>query len=165
MSSLKQLTVEDYSEKSIVVRGPETFKYKENLKEMGGKYNANLTGGVGWVFVKSMKKDLLSFIGSNKEPKAVQKDETIERKKTCENNSDLQKQIDNLQKQIDAMYSLIIKISPEAKTIARKSSLEEKKDRKDRKEKKIEKTIERDTKTEYEQEESDEELPTLLKKK
>ena len=48
-----KLFIEDYSEKSIVVRGTETKTYKEGLKNLGGTYNMNLKGQPGWVFPKT----------------------------------------------------------------------------------------------------------------
>lgn len=50
-----ELTIEQYSEKAIVVRG-NTQKFKENLKELGGKWNAGLRGGGGWIFPNSKKQ-------------------------------------------------------------------------------------------------------------
>lgn len=43
------LSIEKYSEKCIVVRG-ETKTYLNELKELGGKWNAGLKGGGGWIF-------------------------------------------------------------------------------------------------------------------
>jgi hypothetical protein len=49
-----QLTIEQYSEKAIVVRG-NTQPYKDALSDLGGKWNANLKGGGGWIFPNSKK--------------------------------------------------------------------------------------------------------------
>ena len=57
MSSIK---VEDYSSKSIVVYG-ETKIYKEQLKELGGKYNGNLSVGPGWVFSNKKKEEIIEW--------------------------------------------------------------------------------------------------------
>lgn len=48
------LITEDYTEKSFVVRGNDTRALKDSLRDLGGKYNANLKGGPGWIF--SLKK-------------------------------------------------------------------------------------------------------------
>ena len=48
------LTIQNYSERSVVVFGEDTKKYKDKLKELGGKYNSNLSIGPGWIF--SIKK-------------------------------------------------------------------------------------------------------------
>ena len=57
MSSIK---VEDYSSKSIVVYG-ETKIYKEKLKELGGKYNGNLSVGPGWIFSNKKKEEIIEW--------------------------------------------------------------------------------------------------------
>ncbi len=63
MSEL-DLTVHEYSEKSIVVRGEDTKLYKEELKDLGGKYNSRLKGGPGWIFSKRYEDKVLSFVCS-----------------------------------------------------------------------------------------------------
>lgn len=55
------ITIQDYSERSIVVFGTDTKKYKDKLKEMGGKYNGNLSVGPGWVFSNKKKDDIQSW--------------------------------------------------------------------------------------------------------
>lgn len=59
------LTFNEYSDKSIVVYG-DTRKYKEDLKKLGGKYNANLKQGPGWIFPKTLEKELNEFINTGK---------------------------------------------------------------------------------------------------
>lgn len=55
--------IEDYSDKSFVVRG-ETKEYKESLKIMGGKWNGRLTDKTNgdkfgaWLFWSDKRKDL-----------------------------------------------------------------------------------------------------------
>jgi hypothetical protein len=64
MSSSKSFTdisLEEYSKLSIVVRG-ETRKYKEDLKKLGGKYNGRLSGEPGWIFSKRQQSDVENFI-------------------------------------------------------------------------------------------------------
>ncbi len=53
--------VEDYSDKAIVVRG-DTKPSATTLKEMGGKWNANLTGGSGWIFPKTKETDVRALL-------------------------------------------------------------------------------------------------------
>ena len=48
------MEISDYSEKSFVVRG-DTKPHKDKLKELGGKWNSNLTDGGGWIFSKKHK--------------------------------------------------------------------------------------------------------------
>lgn len=48
--------IEKYSDRSFVVRG-ETKDIKDDMKALGGKYNRNLEGGVGWIFsLKALDK-------------------------------------------------------------------------------------------------------------
>ena len=61
-SNTNKLFIEDYSEKSIVIRGTETKTYKEGLKNLGGKYNMNLKGQPGWVFPKTKSQSVQIFI-------------------------------------------------------------------------------------------------------
>jgi F0F1-type ATP synthase membrane subunit b/b' len=66
--SKKNIYIENYSEKCIVVRGDDTIKYKDKLKELGGKWNPNLTDEKtdnkfgGWIFSKKKKENLCNFI-------------------------------------------------------------------------------------------------------
>jgi len=56
------LKITDYSDKSIVVLGEGTKKHKDSLKELGGKYNPNLTGGSGWIFSKKATDKVEEFL-------------------------------------------------------------------------------------------------------
>jgi hypothetical protein len=58
--SFTDITIENYSERSFVVRG-DTRAYKESLKKLGGKYNSRLRDGPGWIFPMTLKKDVESF--------------------------------------------------------------------------------------------------------
>jgi hypothetical protein len=60
-TDFSDIKINDYSDKCIAVQG-DTRKYKEDLKQLGGKYNANLKGGPGWVFSKSNEKQVKDFI-------------------------------------------------------------------------------------------------------
>ena len=51
---MSSIIVEQYSEKSIVVRG-NTIPYKEKLLSIGGKWNKMLKGGEGWIFPLTKK--------------------------------------------------------------------------------------------------------------
>ena len=51
---MSSITIEQYSEKAIVVRG-NTVPYKENLLSIGGKWNKMLKGGEGWIFPLTKK--------------------------------------------------------------------------------------------------------------
>lgn len=56
------LTVIDYSDKSIAVIG-DTKAVKDRLKEMGGRFNAKLSCGPGWIFSKSKKDEITRAFG------------------------------------------------------------------------------------------------------
>ena len=56
------LTIIDYSDKSIAVIG-ETKAVKDRLREMGGRFNAKLSCGPGWIFSKSKKDEITAAFG------------------------------------------------------------------------------------------------------
>ena len=62
------LAVTDYSDKSFVVHGELTRKYKDNLKALGGRFNKNLTHNgknlTGWVFGLKNKEKVMEFVMS-----------------------------------------------------------------------------------------------------
>lgn len=64
-SQFKDISVEEYTDRSVVVRG-ETRQYKEDLKKLGGKYNSRLRGEPGWIFPKSKQDDILNFMKEGK---------------------------------------------------------------------------------------------------
>jgi hypothetical protein len=57
-----EIIIEDYSEKAIVIRGEKTKEIKEILMDKGGKYNAKLKCGAGWIFPKTKDKIMRDFI-------------------------------------------------------------------------------------------------------
>ena len=59
----ERLSVKEYSEKSFKVCG-DTKKYKDILKNMGGKWNANLEEGSGWIFSNTHKEDVYEWLSS-----------------------------------------------------------------------------------------------------
>ena len=64
-SQFKDISLEEYTDRSIVVRG-ETRQYKEDLKKLGGKYNSRLRGEPGWIFPKSKQNDIVKFMKEGK---------------------------------------------------------------------------------------------------
>ena len=58
------LKIINYSDKSIVVVGDGTKTHKDSLKELGGKYNPNLSGGAGWIFSKKATEKVQTFLES-----------------------------------------------------------------------------------------------------
>jgi hypothetical protein len=58
---MADLTCSDYSEKAVVVRG-DTKTHKEGLKNLGGKFNASLKDGAGWIFPKKLEGKIQEYI-------------------------------------------------------------------------------------------------------
>lgn len=54
------ITIEDYSEKSFIVRG-DTYKIKDKLIELGGKYNKFLKGGAGYIYSNKHKDKVKDY--------------------------------------------------------------------------------------------------------
>lgn len=61
--SNRGIYIEEYTEKSIVVRG-DTKPHKEELKKLGCKYNSNLRNGAGWIASKTNIKKIEDYISS-----------------------------------------------------------------------------------------------------
>ncbi len=79
---MTDITIEEYTEKSIVVRG-NTKDYKDALMELGGKWNPGLRNGAGWIFPKtklSVVEDLKKNIVNGKIKKGVVTDKVYEKK-------------------------------------------------------------------------------------
>lgn len=55
------ILVIDYSERSILVKGPGMFKYYDDFKKMNGIYNKHLQG---FIFKKDKKEDVVRFLQS-----------------------------------------------------------------------------------------------------
>jgi Rho termination factor, N-terminal domain len=53
-----------YSTKAISVTG-DTKEFKDKLKALGGKYNAGLTVGPGWIFANKKKAELIKEFGKS----------------------------------------------------------------------------------------------------
>jgi len=56
-----EVSIVDYSEKSIAVIG-DTKPIKEQLKELGGKFNFRLSCGAGWIFQKSKLEEVQKLL-------------------------------------------------------------------------------------------------------
>jgi hypothetical protein len=63
MSSSNGVRLEQYTEKSIAVFG-NTQPIKDKLKELGGKFNSNLRGQPGWIFVISARPRVEEYIST-----------------------------------------------------------------------------------------------------
>ena len=59
---MENIEIIDYSEKAIAVKG-ETKPIKEDLKKLGGRFNAKLTCGPAWIFAKTKREALEAFLG------------------------------------------------------------------------------------------------------
>ena len=55
------MRLEQYTDKSVAIFG-KTYNWAENLKEMGGKFNANLKGRPGWIFSKAKEAMVSDFV-------------------------------------------------------------------------------------------------------
>ncbi len=55
------LQIIDYSERSFAIVG-DTKPIKEQLKELGGRFNGRLTCGAGWVFPKTKLESVKSTL-------------------------------------------------------------------------------------------------------
>lgn len=58
----EKFTVTEYSEKAFVVSGELTRTYKNEMRNMGGKFNKNLKGGAGWIFSKKSQEKVMEFV-------------------------------------------------------------------------------------------------------
>uniref|UniRef100_A0A6C0ELS3 Uncharacterized protein n=1 Tax=viral metagenome TaxID=1070528 RepID=A0A6C0ELS3_9ZZZZ len=75
---MTDLTVEDYSEKCIVVRG-NTQSHSVQLKALGGKFAPYLrNGGPGWIFPKRGEDDVLAYVSSGVSPNPEDKGDVID---------------------------------------------------------------------------------------
>ena len=45
--------------KSFILSGPDTKKYKEEIKKLGGKWNSSL---VGWIFANRHRENIEAFV-------------------------------------------------------------------------------------------------------
>lgn len=61
LKATEGLTFVDYSEKAFAIIG-NTKPIKEQLKELGGRFNANLSCGAGWIFPKTREEKVRSTL-------------------------------------------------------------------------------------------------------
>lgn len=102
---MTDLSVEDYSERAIVVRG-DTKPYKEQLKQLGGKYNPNLRDGPGWIFSKKSEDRVLAFVATGKPAENEDSDEPENKKN--DTFTDLLKQIETRTKTATSQQKLAL---------------------------------------------------------
>ena len=111
------MEVQDYTEKSIVVIGEKTKDNKEGLIKLGGKFNAKLKVGPGWIFPKTEKDRVLKFVneGVVTEKKIVYKvkEEKKDEEKPKEiqntnlNISLIEQKIDRILKEVEDLKKLL----------------------------------------------------------
>jgi len=72
-----KIQIIDYSEKSFAVIG-ETKPIKDDLRKLGGSFNARLNCGAGWIFSKTKLEAVKSFLIKNKEEAQAEEKEAEE---------------------------------------------------------------------------------------
>lgn len=120
----ENITITDYSEKAIVVRG-ETREYRDALSSIGGKWNNNLRDGAGWIFPKTKRQEIerilsrsVNIISSNQEPEQKNhrsNQESEQPQKVSIRNEtgmipQLMTTIDRLNAKVDRLETLILKL-------------------------------------------------------
>lgn len=71
---MTDLSIEDYSEKAIVVRG-DTRPHKDALKSLGGKWNSRLRDGPGWIFSKKLEDKVAAYVISGEAPEQKEREQ------------------------------------------------------------------------------------------
>ena len=82
INNITDITIEDYSDKAIVVRG-NTIPYKEKIAKLGGKWNAKLRDGPGWIFPKTKRSSIEQWISTGEvvdTPRRVYSQNVVEEK-------------------------------------------------------------------------------------
>lgn len=111
MTSQINVFIEDYSEKSFVVRG-ETELIKEKLKSLGGKWSNGFTDKKtnekfgAWLFWSAKKPEIQDFLN-----KGVFK-EVDKRIPKLSKEKDMEKRIERLENMLDNILSIIGSLDP-----------------------------------------------------
>jgi hypothetical protein len=144
MNTIPDISISEYSDKAIVVRGTFTIDTTNILISFGGKWNERLRDGPGWIFPKT-KKDQLeiwknSGIAPEKKPSQYQRRTTIqkpeelteEKVERCEekcnepvenikNNNELVNEIKRLNRKVENLENMLSKVlnllEPKTQTI------------------------------------------------
>lgn len=64
-TNINGYTLINYTEKSFVVTGPKSKQIKDKLKDNGGKWNANLKCGKGWIFSERHREKITTLLLSS----------------------------------------------------------------------------------------------------
>lgn len=78
---MSSITVEQYSEKAIVVRG-NSIPYKEKLLSIGGKWNKMLKGGEGWIFPLTKKPIVEKLLSEPPTESEIDSSDNVQKIKT-----------------------------------------------------------------------------------
>lgn len=108
MSTYSTIRIEEYSDKAFCVRGP-TKPFKQELKDLGGRWNPNLKGGEGWIFRNVDRDAVDEWFDSLVEDACVKVDDapsTPNIRHRAEMRA-IQKAIDDLGQQVDMLKSLM----------------------------------------------------------
>jgi hypothetical protein len=127
------IQLEKYSEKSIAIFGEDTKLIKDELLELGGKYNPNLKGDgetkrAGWIFPLIKEENVKKLIESSKlKSHSVPVDKKIPIKNTDSNMiSALLSRIELLEIEVTNMKRILLKKNPVEEVIIDDSSEDEK---------------------------------------
>jgi hypothetical protein len=97
-------TIENYSDKCIVIRDPSNM-YSSEIIQLGGKYNDKLRGGAGWIFSKSMEKKVKEWVNNVNDPSIPTPMPTFKSSSTPEN---LSATYSSLLKNISDIESMLV---------------------------------------------------------
>lgn len=113
-TNLTNITVENYSDKSFVVRGEGTRGFKDTLKVIGGKWNRSLTDSKtrelfsAWIFSNNMRPAVLKAIADwNENPVQPEYNSNIASNRSTDHQSILS-ELTKLNGKIDRIERLLI---------------------------------------------------------
>lgn len=100
------LILQDYTEKSIALFG-NTKNYVDELKELGGRFNPNLTRDdvktPGWIFSNKKKEQLLEFVEKVNDDKYEKSEQKVEKSV----DKDILKELIRIRNDIDKLIKKI----------------------------------------------------------
>lgn len=71
------ITCEKYSDNSFLIKGADTIKFKDTLKEFGGKWNSESTGWIFNIKLQNKLSNFLELINSESESEKIEVTSTI----------------------------------------------------------------------------------------
>ena len=99
------VTLEQYTEKAIALFG-DTEPIKDKIKALGGKYNSNLRGRPGWIFMNSSRVKVEAFIKSlesGEDPSIIVQEENQSTSKTLDELVALLESVKLLEKRVQIL--------------------------------------------------------------